>query len=1110
MADNPFKLKVSDDYHYFDLGVITSELKYDENTIVKAMTIYNTENIKIHKAQTYYDAHSKYKHMCISFHATVPVKTKLYTVRYTMNADTITNCSCNCPECINQRSYYGYVPNYAKTLCPPRAAALLRIGDMLNQHNIGDSTNYDAQMLMNALSSVFEPAPTGEKYSLILVPHIDDYIDIIALTLKFNLGKRAYIIREPGSFVNSVLTGDSVTFGKNTVVDFRRNSLDKPSMELVRLIRKWQTEDAIYYNRDNRWGTKKTSSDISYSHGIPLIGGRIDELFNIAQSLPCMIDKISLNVEEKMPELIFTLNKQLKNRKFDGVMLTGNIPYDFFDSGTYLYYLNENTFCRIPPESASIMRFFISATPKYMGDKFELIVGRRMLTEFYTNTLPQIRKFAEILEPDKQTIDKYISPPAKFTFYLDRDSDTFICRPAVKYGEAEFNPYESLNADLLNETIRNLNAEKQTMEIVSRLFSGNDDKNRLFYTTNPDEAYTLLDTGVDTLMKLGEIQCTQAFQSMGIRHTPPIKMGVSVESNLMELDVISTELSPAELLEIIGSYRKKKKYHRLKNGDFINIDETIEELSMMLEAMHISPKEFVSGKMHIPAYRALYLDKMLEECESLYAHRDSHYKALVKSFKTVRDSDFEVPATLQQTVRNYQNYGYKWLRTLAESGFGGILADDMGLGKTLQMISAILGAKENGETGTSLIICPASLIYNWQEEITKFAPSMTVQIIVGLPEERKKRIESYENYDILITSYDLIKRDANNYEGKQFLFEVLDEAQFIKNHNTAASKSVKIIQAKHRFALTGTPIENRLSELWSIFDFLMPGFLYGYDTFKKELETPIAKKNDEDAKKRLRRMTKPFILRRLKTEVLKDLPDKMEEVCFSKFDEKQRNIYDGAVVRLKEKLEKQSEEGFQKGKLEILAELTRLRQICCDPSLVFEDYHGESAKLDTCMELIHRAIDGEHRILLFSQFTSMLELIENKLNEENIPFYKIIGSTPKEKRVELVHDFNEGNVPVFLISLKAGGTGLNLTGADVVIHYDPWWNVAAQNQATDRAHRIGQTKVVNVYKLIAKNTIEEKIAELQKKKADLADAVLNGESVSISNMSKDDLMAILG
>ena len=375
--------------------------------------------------------------------------------------------------------------------------------------------------------------------------------------------------------------------------------------------------------------------------------------------------------------------------------------------------------------------------------------------------------------------------------------------------------------------------------------------------------------------------------------------------------------------------------------------------------------------------------------------------------------------------------------------------------------------------------------------------------------ERRELLQGYEEFDVVITSYDLLKRDIEEYQDKHFYAQIIDEAQNIKNHTTQASKAVKCIRADVKFALTGTPIENRLSELWSIFDYLMPGMLSSYEKFKSGYETPIVQSKDEIVTGRLQKMIKPFILRRLKSEVLKDLPEKEENVIYSKLEGEQNELYRANVNKLLEILNHTSNEEFQTGKIQLLAQLTRLRQVCCAPSLVYENYKGGAAKLDTCMELIKNAVEGGHKILVFSQFTSLFVLLEKELAKEKIRNYKLTGATAKSKRAQLVAEFNENDVPVFLISLKAGGTGLNLTGASIVIHFDPWWNVAAQNQATDRAHRIGQKNTVSVYKLIAKNTIEEKILLLQEAKKNLSDQIISEDGVSVTNLSKEDFMGIL-
>ena len=545
----------------------------------------------------------------------------------------------------------------------------------------------------------------------------------------------------------------------------------------------------------------------------------------------------------------------------------------------------------------------------------------------------------------------------------------------------------------------------------------------------------------------------------------------------------------------------------------------------------------MSGLVKVPVYRALYLDSVLKEGNGITFYRDNLFRAVVRGMKSVEDSDYVVPASLQQVLRGYQKTGYRWLKTLDVNGFGGILADDMGLGKTIQIIALLQAEAEEHPESQSLIVCPASLVYNWENELNRFAPGLTVQTVTGTAPEREEILkiaaqlgtehletaasettvqadaqesaEAIGHPQILITSYDLLKRDIACYEPFQFRFQVIDEAQYIKNPLTQSAKSVKLIKAQTRYALTGTPIENRLSELWSIFDYLMPGFLFTYSRFRKQFESPIAKDGDPYALESLRRLSGPFVLRRLKKDVLKDLPDKLETVVYSMAEEEQKQLYTAHALALKEELEQMSGDTYGTERIQVLAELTKLRQICCDPSLCFDRYKGGSAKLDTCMELITGGIAGGHKILLFSQFTSMLELIGQRLKKEGIAFHELTGATPKEERIRMAGAFQTDETPVFLISLKAGGTGLNLTAADIVIHYDPWWNVAAQNQATDRAHRIGQEKQVSVFKLIMKDTVEENILLLQEQKRDLADQIISGEQVSIGSLSKDELLKIL-
>ena len=738
-------------------------------------------------------------------------------------------------------------------------------------------------------------------------------------------------------------------------------------------------------------------------------------------------------------------------------------------------------------------------------------VGRNNLAQFYYTVLPQLKGAVDITEENPQEIAAYLPPRAEFVFYLDAENHNMKCRVKARYGDSEFSVLDLLKEEFILEAFRDGMRESEILFLTKQWFPYHDMEREELHCGEDDELmYGVLDKGVEALLELGEVRCTRRFTNINVGRRVRLSVGVSVSGELLNLEISTQDVPPEELLDILRSYRQKRKYYRLKNGDFLSLeDESLKTVDELTASLRMSPKELMKGNVQLPLYRALYLDSLLEKNEEIYSNRDNHFRSLVKSFKTVKDADFEVPASLKGQMRGYQKTGYRWLRMLETYHLGGILADDMGLGKTLQVLAVLLSAKQEGKHGTSLVVSPASLIYNWGEEIRRFTPELTFEVISGNQEERIGKLKQSGDVDVIVTSYDLLKRDVAHYEDREFDYQIIDEAQYIKNQNTAAAKAVKVIKSKTRFALTGTPIENRLSELWSIFDYLIPGYLYGYEEFKSAFEAPIVKENDEEALERLQRMTAPFILRRMKENVLKDLPEKLEESRYVGLEADQQKLYDAQLLYMKQKLVSQDTQEFQKNKMQILAELMKLRQICCDPSLCFENYKGESAKLEACVELIKSAAEGNHKILLFSQFTSMLELIAGRLEREELSFYTITGSTPKEKRLELVRAFNGDGTRVFLISLRAGGVGLNLTGADVVIHYDPWWNFAVQNQATDRAHRIGQTKKVVVYRLIAKGTIEERIEELQESKRALSEQIVRGDTGQLGTMTKEDFISLL-
>lgn len=744
------------------------------------------------------------------------------------------------------------------------------------------------------------------------------------------------------------------------------------------------------------------------------------------------------------------------------------------------------------------------------GTETAYYIAEKDMPAFCGAVLPELERL-HILDSEGLNLEKFQPKEAEIAYYLDEENGFVTLKTMGTYGEATYN---LLNPPSFANEYHDRTKELHALNLSRSYFPNEDASEKFLYfpSDDHDRMYHLLSTGIGQFEEEGIVYATDKITGRKLIHTPKTQVGVMLKSGLLELSVQSDSFSSDDLTGILESYKKKKKYYRLKNGSYLKMEKNaLSTVAELLDGLGVTAKDFENGNVEVPQFRACYVDQMLRSKDSgLHVERDTDYKAIIRDMKNVEDSDYPVPQSLSETLRGYQKLGFRWLNTLAKFGFGGILADDMGLGKTLQMIAYLLYRKQAGITKSPcLIICPASLVYNWEHELNRFAPELKANMIVGNAQQREEQIKSKTDADIWITSYDMLKRDILLYRECQFDTAVIDEAQNIKNHGTQAAKAVKRIPANIRFALTGTPIENRLSELWSIFDFLMPGILGTYEKFRKGYEIPIVHDQNEQMTERLKKMISPFILRRVKEDVLKELPDKIEQIVYTQMEPEQRKIYEAHALQLMEQLKKQSKEEIQKGKLQILAELTKLRQICCSPEMLYENYKETACKLDACMELVNQAIEGNHKILIFSQFTSIFPLLGEYLKQQKITYYELTGQTSKEERIRLVEQFNSNDVPVFLISLKAGGTGLNLTSASIVVHFDPWWNLAAQNQATDRAHRIGQEKQVIVFKLIAQNTIEEKIIELQEQKQKLANQILTGEDISVSSLTKSDFMKIL-
>ncbi|NOW10161.1 SNF2 family DNA or RNA helicase [Clostridium saccharobutylicum] len=695
--------------------------------------------------------------------------------------------------------------------------------------------------------------------------------------------------------------------------------------------------------------------------------------------------------------------------------------------------------------------------------------------------------------------NKVVTGPVSFKFYFDRDKEISLLYK-VSYEGHEFNYFEEYNGKVI---YRDVEKEREVFGILRSL--GFEEINgKLYFLRNDDDAFRFFKYELEKLQRYGEVYYSERFN--GIKSITKSDFKGEVRKgkfNYFEFKFEISNISEEETAKILRSFRNNLRYYKLENGEFLDLeDDSMKDALTLLDNLLLQ-EELNNNLIEVPMNKGAYLEDYLEEKELRYIEGCDEIKELKNRLHNIKGKIFQPPYGLQAKLREYQKDGYNWFRTLDYLGFGGILGDEMGLGKTLQTITMLL-SKPGSKT---LIVAPTSLIYNWSNEFKKFAPSIKVLICNGVKEEREELIKNYSEYDVILTTYNLLRRDLNHYT-MEFDYCILDEAQNIKNPSSLSAKSVKEIKSKVRFALTGTPIENSLMELWSIFDFIMPGYLFT----EKKFITRYHRRLEESPEilEELNRLVKPFILRRYKKNVIKELPDKIEKRLLVPLSDEQKIVYETYANYAKDLIEKKvKDDEFNKSKIEILSYITKLRQICLDPSVTMDNYVGGSGKIDALIELLEQSVDEGHKVLVFSQFTSVLKNIGNILREKQFLFSYLDGSVSSLNRMKMVDEFNNGENTVFLVSLKAGGTGLNLTSADIVIHFDPWWNPAVEDQATDRAHRIGQKHIVEVIKLISSGTIEEKIVNLQDSKRELINQILGDDLAVgsfISNLKEDEIL----
>lgn len=726
-------------------------------------------------------------------------------------------------------------------------------------------------------------------------------------------------------------------------------------------------------------------------------------------------------------------------------------------------------------------------------------IAQEQIEPFMERVVPGLMKLGQV-HMAKNVSERVVHTPLKAKLYLDRVRERLLAALEFHYGDLVVNPLEPASQRKADDRILMRDGEREERILALMARADFIETEGGYLMSGDDAEYEFLYHLVPELEKLLDVYATSAVKvriHVGAE-TPTVRAEIDERTDWLEFKFDLGGIPERDIRKVIKAVEEKRRFYRLPNGALLPLEsEEMEEISRLMNLLGMRHADLIGSGFRLPAVRGLRLIDADQESRTVKLGRS--LRQLLHNLRQPDSLNFPVPESLVAVLRDYQQVGYQWLKTLAHYRFGGILADDMGLGKTVQSIAFLLSVlpeiREQGQP--ALIVCPASLLYNWQQELTRFAPSICSVIISGGPAERDRLLQ--DEADVIITSYPLLRRDIKSYAKRSFHTLILDEAQYFKNYATQTAQSVKALQSKYRFALTGTPIENRLEELWSIFDAVFPDLFPSRQRFHELTRETVAKRS------------KPFLLRRLKRDVLKELPDAIETLQSSDLLPDQKKLYTAYLAKLQAETLKHLDDpnDWDQHRIRILAGLTRLRQICCHPALFVEDYRGGSSKLEQLLDIIEDCRSAGKRMLVFSQFTSMLEIIRRELGVRGVPMFSLDGSTPPKERAELCSRFNNGERDVFLISLKAGGTGLNLTGADTVILYDLWWNPAVEQQAADRAHRIGQRNVVQVIRLVAKGTVEDKMFELQQRKKRLIDEVIQAGEQSLGSLSEADIREIL-
>ncbi|ENK0557410.1 DEAD/DEAH box helicase [Clostridium sporogenes] len=1089
--------------------------KLIEIVLIKCSKLVRIEGKKLYKGGLVFDIKSKKIDNSYNIYGKVKNENKsndYYThIRINMSKGILEKTKCSCDDFIHNSVYK------EEFLCPHIIATMYKFYDLAVK-SIKDKTNKEEDKSKfivgnTILNEITKYNNLREKLNVsVKLNHINND-DLDYYEAQFKIGKsNMYLINSLEDFVQGRIQGTKVFINNGLVYDPKIHYFSPEDEKIIEFI-----EEYISINKEIFKNKINLPFKIIDGRKLIILTSVLERFLETIQHRTIKFKYEYIDYNTKIIHKDLPLSFTLKEREDSFILTTKKqFPIPLTLKGEVCFYGNN---LYIPSRT---QRKLYKPFYKHLKKQGKISFSKDAKT--FQELIVILNKISQVITFD-EGVKNFVSALIVPKFYFYKESEEIFCKVKLYYGQEYFelikdaenknlsnsikiNLPPSIAEELYINNIKCENFRKEDLggkviirdlekeeKIVKELgkFRFIKGENRFLFIGDENDLYNFLSKGLKRFRNIGEVILSDGLKSLNLYGLTSIEFNITETSEeWLNLSYNIGNVSKKEFKNIFKAFKNNKNFYKTKDNNFIDLqDNEVKSFFGLLEDLSFNGD--VNGdSFKIHKNRAYYI-----ESRGLSFIKEKDLLQNISNRITKINNDYyEVPKNLNATLREYQIAGYRWMKTLSNMKFGGILADEMGLGKTIQTISFLLS--ENG--AKSFIVAPTSLIYNWQDEFQKFAKTLKIGVIHGSKEERMKVLDDREKYDVLLTTYGTLKNDFQLYKDIIFDYCIIDEGQNIKNPLAQNTDSVKRINSKVRFALTGTPIENNLMELWSIFDFIMPGYLYSEERFQEKFIDEVEANIDK-----LKTLIRPFILRREKKDVLKDLPYKIEKKFLVEMTTNQEQIYKAYMKSIKEKLKNNKED-----KITIFSYLTRLRQLCLDPSLIIDEYKGGSSKLRVAMELVQEGVDEGKKILLFSQFTSVLKNISKLLEKEGIEYFYLDGSTNASERIKLVNEFNKNsNVKVFLISLKAGGTGLNLTSANLVIHFDPWWNPAVEDQATDRAHRIGQKNLVQVIKLVCKGTIEEKIIMLQEDKKALINNVMNSDLKSgnlINTLSKEEIL----